>query len=262
MRLSVPFRVSASSWGTAPAPRRLAGCCLDGQQRRASACPRPGHARLIGVSRSLPAWLLRLVEQDCGPSSASVEVRRLADRPSRRRRHVACPAGRGQPTAMESTSIPIAHVRGWFDIHGRPILKAESFDPEEAMTERPAIAPVRRRPGRYRRLETRGAEQRPRGSVVPQRRGDQKLIAVLSGPLNGQPSEHRPDAETLQVVREGEGDMRRRRPRSVSRVASDANDRVPVAVDRCQRIVVDVVEVREVGELAGLETRLRERNRR
>jgi hypothetical protein len=32
---------------------------------------------------------------------------------------------------MESTSIPIAHVRGWFDIHGRPILKAESFDPEE-----------------------------------------------------------------------------------------------------------------------------------
>ncbi len=47
MRFSVPFRVSASSWGTAPAPRRLAGCCLDGQQRRASACPRPGHARLI-----------------------------------------------------------------------------------------------------------------------------------------------------------------------------------------------------------------------
>ena len=250
MRLSVPFRVSASSWGTAPAPRRLAGCCLDGQQRRASACPRPGHARLIKCLAVSLRGCFASSSRTAGrpaPPSRSVDSR-IARAASTARRLAPGGGSRRQWNRRLSDRPRRGLVR-----HPRPPdPQSRKLRPRGAMTERPAIAPVRRRPGRYRRLEPEAPKQRPRGSVVPQRRGDQKLIAVLSGPLNGQPSEHRPDAETLQVVRD-----RRRRPRPVSRVASDANDRVPVAVDRCQRIVVDVVEVREVGELAGLETRLR-----
>jgi hypothetical protein len=149
--------------------------------------------------------------------------------------------------------------------HSVPPTAIRPPNPQKAETLRPEEL----RPSTQRQLQfddapvapagskAKAPQQRMRGSVVPERRGDQELIAVFSGPLNDQRSEHRPNTDTLQLVRDSEGDMRRRRPRSVSGVASDANDHVPIAVQGCQRIVVHMVEIGEVGKLAGLETRLR-----
>ena len=159
MRLSVPFRVSASSWGTAPAPRRLAGCCLDGQQRRASACPRPGHARLIKCLAVSLRGCFASSSRTAGrpaPPSRSVDSR-IARAASTARRLAPGGGSRRQWNRRLSDRPRRGLVR-----HPRPPdPQSRKLRPRGAMTERPAIAPVRRRPGRYRRLETRGAEAAP-----------------------------------------------------------------------------------------------------
>jgi hypothetical protein len=104
--------------------------------------------------------------------------------------------------------------------------------------------------------EAEASEQGSRGPVLPQRNGGEPLELVGAGALDDPFGQSGADAHPLQRVDHFDCHLGHSRPAVGADVATDPGDRPITFVDRRQSLVIEVIDVSEVGELARREFRL------
>ena len=100
-------------------------------------------------------------------------------------------------------------------------------------------------------MELEAAQQRPCGPVLPQRRCGEQHEAVHAGPSHHAPGERGADAHPLELIGDFDRDLGDSSSINFMGVAAHPDDRAVAPIDRSECLVLEVIDIGEVGEFPG-----------
>ena len=100
-------------------------------------------------------------------------------------------------------------------------------------------------------VELEASQQRPCAPVLPQCRCGEQHEAVRAGPSHHPPGERGADSHPLQLLGDFERDLGDSGSINFMRVAAHPDDRAVAPIDRSECLVLEVIDIGEVGEFPG-----------